>query len=80
MEPVQIGLLLATPTAVAVVGALLWWRMGRVEREVHELRNDRVADGLSVAKMQGTVETLRDIVMQAIQVAASRRGKQSGAL
>lgn len=76
MDPVQIGLLLGTPTVTAVVGALLWWRMGRVETEVQRMRDDRHRLGNDVAVMQGAVEALKEVVVEAINAASSRRGKR----
>lgn len=59
---INVAVMLATPAGVAVVGALLWWRTGRVESEVLRLRDDRHKLGNDVARMQGTVETLGELV------------------
>lgn len=58
---------LLTPVGVAVVGALLWWRIGHVEKEVGKLRTDRHELGNDVAKMQGTVETLKEVVIDVLR-------------
>lgn len=69
----SLAILLATPAGVAVVGALLWWRVGNTEREVRELRTMRHDVNNSLAKLQGTVSSLENIVIQVLS--ANRKGK-----
>ncbi len=57
----SLAILLATPAGVAVVGALLWWRVGNVEREVLKSRTDRQELRGTVAELKGTVQTLTSL-------------------
>lgn len=59
---------LLTPVGVAVVGALLWWRMSRVESEVLRLRDGRHEVNNAVARMEGAVNTLHDVVVGVLRI------------
>ena len=56
-----------TPVGLAVLGALLWWRMSRVESEIMRLRDDRHEIGNKVAGMQGAVNTLKEVVVDVLR-------------
>ena len=57
----SLAILLATPAGVAVVGALLWWRVGNVEKEVTKLRSDRHELNGTVAELKGSVQVMTSL-------------------
>lgn len=69
----SLAILLATPAGVAVVGALLWWRVGNVEREVGKLREDKHTTNQTVAELKGSVEIMREVVTEFIGARGGRR-------
>lgn len=70
----SLAILLATPAGVAVVGALLWWRVGNVEREVSKLRDVKHELNNAVAELKGGVHMLEKLVMDTISNRPRRKG------
>lgn len=73
MDPTQIAVMLASPLVVAVVGVLLWWRVGQMEKEIVRLRETKEAMALDVARMQGAIDSLRSLFTEVLQAALGRR-------
>lgn len=69
----SLAILLATPAGVAVVGALLWWRVGNVEKEVGKLRDDKQEVNHTVAKLQGAVNLMERLLTELVNSRAGRR-------
>lgn len=63
-SPQTLALLLATPAGVAVVGALLWWRVGIVEKEVIQLRVAKGEDQKLIAELRGSVQLMERLVTE----------------
>lgn len=70
----SLAILLATPAGVAVVGALLWWRVGSVEREVRDLRRERHDMSATVAELKGSVQLMESLVTDWFNSLGRRRG------
>lgn len=75
MEPAQIAVVLASPFVAALVGVLLWWRMGQVEKEVARLRDTKQEMQVEIARMQGAVASMREMLTEVLHVALGRRGR-----
>lgn len=75
-NPQTLAVLLATPAGVAVVGALLWWRVGNVEREVVQLRVAKGEDQKIIAELRGSVQLMERLVTELATslLARHRRG------
>lgn len=74
-SPQTLALLLATPAGVAVVGALLWWRVGNVEREVVSLREAKGQDQKIIAELRGSVQLMERLVTDLATSLLSRHRK-----
>jgi len=70
----SLAILLATPAGVAVVGALLWWRVGNVEREVKTLRADRHETNSTVMELKGSVQLMERLVTDWLANRSRRKG------
>jgi hypothetical protein len=63
---VAVDTILPQILAAGGVTAVLWWRMAQVEKEVLRLRDSRHELHTSVARVEGAVATLTDIVSRAL--------------
>lgn len=70
----SLAILLATPAGVAVVGALLWWRVGSVEREVRDLRRERHDMNATVSELKGSVQLMESLVTDWFGAPVRRKG------
>lgn len=69
----SLAILLATPAGVAVVGALLWWRVGNVEREVGKLREEKGNLISAVAELKGAVQLMERLFTEWLRARPRRK-------
>lgn len=74
----SLAILLATPAGVAVVGALLWWRVGNVEREVTKLRDQKHEDASTIAALKGSVDLMERLVSDLVNNYLAPRSRRKG--
>ena len=63
---------LTTISGVVVLGVLMWWRIGRVEKEVMRLRDDRHAMANTVSSIEGAVDVLRGVTTEVLSTLIRR--------
>lgn len=73
MEPGQVAVVLASPFVAAVVGVLLWWRVGQLEKRWDDNERFKQQVARDVAEMKGAVAALKELVSEVLHAALGRR-------